>query len=207
MTTTSAPLEPYYIVELPIARKDAQRRGLPRQIGKLLAAFETGGNKQAAESALDFFAELLASLLGATRQLYAQPIGSYRHLDWYRPRLDDGGFRYWFDAQYEAGKRRKPTLLTVECGTAQATRSAFRLFSSEAIVFFEGEPLSFRRTLEPILLAGRSRANYEADYLRAVNEHAFFAFFEDTKLSLELLGIRTEVLRAFSLALKLCPGT
>lgn len=157
-----------------------------------------------------YFYSFLNRLQSNHQKLYAQPIGSYVHLDKYIPQLKEHEIRYWFDKPYIQGRKRKPALLTAECDTEQKLIAAFGTFQSDGIVFFLGKDYQPGGRLEETLLA-RSNWNvsllelrsggYEEDYLKAVNNYPLFAFFEDTKLSLDLLGRRDEITRAFATAL------
>lgn len=193
-------MAPNYILEAPITSKDARRRRLPRYVSKLIIAFE-GARQQEQERAIRFFCETLGRLRDNDQKVYAQPIGSHYHLDRYETELKEEGIRYWFDNEYERGKRKKPNLLTMECDTDAKIRAVFSGFKSEAIVFSLAKQYLPGGQLEKTLAKRRFGHGYEEYYLKEIDSYRLFAFFEDGGLSLELIGHRDAILKAFSAAL------
>jgi hypothetical protein len=143
------------------------------------------------------------SLKSNNLMLYAQPITSYVHLNKYEAVLREQDFSYHFDAQYVAGHRKKPTLLWVQCddpAKIEAVFSTFGVSQTEAIVFFFKDAQSDDAPLEASLMKRRYGAGYETAYLQHTGRYPLFAFFENSRFSLELLGRTDFILRAFSIA-------
>lgn len=203
-------MTPNYILEAPITAKDARRRGLQRQACKLIVYFDALPSGNGDREEITFFSSFLNRLQAKQRKLHAQPIGSRIHLDKYENDLKKNGIAYWVDKTYEEKKKSRPSLLTVRCDTEEKIRAIFSAFNSDAIVFFLAEDFNPGGQLEEKLLSRASlkvslwefrSGSYEEEYLKEMEAYGLFAFFEDTKLSLEFLGRKDDILRAFSVAL------
>ncbi|MBI3595607.1 MAG: hypothetical protein HY203_00455 [Nitrospirae bacterium] len=189
-----------YILEIPITSKDARRRRLPQEISKLITSFE-GQNKQEQDKAMRFFSKVLAVLQNSHQKFHAQPVGSYLHLDKYVNELKENHISYWFDKKYQETKKRKPILLTVQCDTEDKIRTVFRMFRSDAVVFFLAAEYLPGGQLEATLLKRRFGTGYDEYYLKEIDSYPLFVLFENTHLSLEFLGRRDQIMRAFTTAL------
>lgn len=190
-----------YILEMPITTRDARRRHLPASISKLVIYSER--ERGEAEQEITAFSKLLMSIKPNNLVLYAQPITSYVHLRKYEAALRDRNFNYHFDAQYTAGQRKKPALLWVQCDDPTKIEAVFHIFGvfqAEAIVFFLKDGQSDNAPLEASLMKQRYGTGYEAAYLQQIGDCPLVAFFENSRVSLELLGTTDFILRAFSIA-------
>ena len=197
------------LLEIPITRREAHRRGLPERISKLVIYFDLIPCDGKGWQEIAFLLSILNRLQDAQRKLYAQPLGSYLSLDKYSSALSERAIQYVFDGQYTKGSRAKPRVLTAKCDTKEKQEAVLEIFQSDGVAFFLSENYQAGGALEAALrerhnwrvgfFQFRSRG-YEEDYLRQVDKYGVFAFYENTKVSLEFLGHKDEILRVFSVA-------
>ncbi len=190
-----------YVLELPIEPKDAKRRGIRSDIGKLLIRFEK--NKYEKELILLSFGKLILASKKEGSVIHAQPINSFPDLKDYKEALDRSAINYWLGSNSTEQKKKKSTRLTAECDSAEKCLDVLKTFNAEAIVFFNSKAGDKDIDLEKRLAKAPYFKNYEFPYLEEIDRYDLFIFFAEDHMSLEILGKEYFLINCFIESLKL----
>lgn len=182
-----------YTLEVPIDPKDAKRRGLRKDISKLVVQVDDRGAER--ESTLLKLGESIFAIRRNDEVIHAVPISSFPPVETYEKFLKEKKIPYWYDNEFK--DKEKPEALLVECDSEEKCSDVLRYIDSEAILFYSIKAMD--KGSESKLMKASSDGYSEKLYLKELEKYGFFVFFAKSHMSLEVLGFEGPVLNCLAL--------
>ena len=190
-----------YVLELPTQAKDAKRRGLSKDIAKLLVMTEA--EKIERESFLLGLGELIYVSRRKDEVIHAVPLSSFVPVEDYKNLLIEKHIECYLDTELDDIKK-KPKAIMIECDTKEKCFFVLNNIDAEAILFYSvTKNKGANKESEKRLMEASVFGYDEKIFLKELGGYGFFTFFAESHMSLEILGMESSIIACFMKFLEL----